>query len=445
MTTITFQQPFYGLVYAKGFSQECQMDGNGTKIIQFSSPVHKCGIKISENKGLYQFELHLYVQYDKNIQQSQDDRILVRCAPQEILLSGGMGRRSDEAISKSPNLKSLHGDSRIQIKPMDNHHFAESTVASVECFMDIFRGRIPHLKTIDSHVNIGEDITVLVKIKKMLGIDTRLSRCFAHDRSMTTKFDLTDEDGCTLDSVIMPNFKEFVHDGGNTKALYSTFPAFKFPDRSNLHIQCTVVVCNTTCPKFDCLEKPTTESTTTMAPIKHLAKRSAKVISKKYTTQPNIVRRKSHNGNWTLTDRRDVRNITRDKLLSQIGISTAVDVVENNGNSINSKEAIYYKESGVFDEFFGDEAVSCFTSPSVMLSLILLSSSFLAGLCFAIFMGLKVQSLKKQLFIYENFPSTANQHQHQHQHSLRTCFHPYYRNDIHNFSYGRMVDLTMAK
>lgn len=428
MTTITFQQPFHGIVYAKGFSQECQIDGNGTKVIQFSSPVHKCGIKISEDKGLYQFELHLYVQYDKNIQQSQDDRILVRCAPQEILLSGGMGRRSDEAASKSPNLKSLHGDSRIQVKPMDNHHFAESTVASIECYMDIFRGRIPHLKTIDSHVNIGEDITVLVKIKKMLGIDTRLSRCFAHDRTMTTKFDLTDEDGCTLDAVIMPNFKEFVHETGNSKVLFTTFPAFKFPDRSNLHIQCTVVVCNTTCPKFECQEK--LAESTTVTPIKHVVKRSAKVISKKYTNLPNIVRRKPHNGNWTLTERRE-KNITRDKLLSQIGISTAVDVTENGQD--------FYKEPGIFDEFFGDEAVSCFASPSIMISLILLTSSFLAGLCFAIFMGLKVQALKKQIYIYENFPSTASQH------SIRACFHPYYRNDIHNFSYGRMVDLTMTK
>jgi hypothetical protein len=38
-------------------------------------------------------------------------------------------------------------------------------------------------------------------------------------------------------------------EGGKQKVFYSTFPAFKFPDKSNLHIQCSVVICNATCPK----------------------------------------------------------------------------------------------------------------------------------------------------------------------------------------------------
>lgn len=167
MTTITFQQPFTGKVYAKGYSQECQVDGNGTMVLKFHSSVHECGIKLVEKDGLEQYEVHLYVQYGKQIQQSIDERILVRCAPQEILLSGGMGRRTDDLKAHSPNLKSMRGESKIQIKPMDNHHFAESTVGSVECWMDILKGRVPYLKAIDGYVNIGEDITVLVKIKKM--------------------------------------------------------------------------------------------------------------------------------------------------------------------------------------------------------------------------------------------------------------------------------------
>lgn len=45
----------------------------------------------------------------------------------------------------------------------------------------------------------------------------------------------------------MPNFKEFHSEA--SKVLHTTFPAFKFPDRANLHIQCTLLICNTTCPK----------------------------------------------------------------------------------------------------------------------------------------------------------------------------------------------------
>ena len=166
VTTIQFQKPFFGIVYAKGYSTECQVDGNGTQVVKFQSAVHKCGIKITDEKGLYQFELHLYLQYDRNIQQSMDERVLVRCAPQEILLSGSMGRKNDPIMS-SANIKNLLGDSRIQVRPIDNHHFAEATFESIECWMDILKGRMPYLKAIDSFVNIGEDITVLVKIKKM--------------------------------------------------------------------------------------------------------------------------------------------------------------------------------------------------------------------------------------------------------------------------------------
>ena len=54
---------------------------------------------------------------------------------------------------------------------------------------------------------------------------------------------------CTLDSVIMPNFKAYQSESNDQKVMHTTFPAFKFPDRANLHIQCTLVICNTTCLK----------------------------------------------------------------------------------------------------------------------------------------------------------------------------------------------------
>lgn len=70
---------------------------------------------------------------------------------------------------------------------------------------------------------------------------------------------------CTLDPVIMPNFQQLKNHYQQTedrspedrqgqrhplqKILYTTFPAFKFPDKFSLHIQCSLVICNTTCPK----------------------------------------------------------------------------------------------------------------------------------------------------------------------------------------------------
>ena len=68
------------------------------------------------------------------------------------------------------------------------------------------------------------------------------------------------ENRCTLDPVIMPNFQQLKNhyraedrspegQRHQQKILYTTFPAFKFPDRFSLHIQCSLVICNTTCPK----------------------------------------------------------------------------------------------------------------------------------------------------------------------------------------------------
>ena len=35
--------------------------------------------------------------------------------------------------------------------------------------------------------------------------------------------------------------------GSNVKMSYSTFKAFKFPDRDNLHLKCTVLICLSSC------------------------------------------------------------------------------------------------------------------------------------------------------------------------------------------------------
>ncbi|RWS11179.1 uncharacterized protein B4U79_00051 [Dinothrombium tinctorium] len=169
VTTVTFPQSFHGIVYARGYSQDCAVSGNGTKTIKFKSDVHKCGIKVLDVNGFKEFELYLYVQHDPSIQQSNDERILVRCAPQEIHVSGAFGRRNDNGENK-PNVKNVNGDNRILVKTMSNHQLAESTVDSIECWMDIMKGRLPFLKAINGFVDIGEDVTVLIKIKNICKI-----------------------------------------------------------------------------------------------------------------------------------------------------------------------------------------------------------------------------------------------------------------------------------
>lgn len=136
----------------------------------------------------YEMQLYLYIQHDQGVPKNFDERIFVRCAPQEILLSGSIGRqKSSESVSPvepsqySPSApqvpaahKSLtddlegshHDPTRIVIKTMDKHEFATAAVEkTIDARMDIMKGRPPAVKPIDSFVDIGDDVTILIQIK----------------------------------------------------------------------------------------------------------------------------------------------------------------------------------------------------------------------------------------------------------------------------------------
>ncbi|RWS30735.1 uncharacterized protein B4U80_05876 [Leptotrombidium deliense] len=160
----------------------------------------------------------------------------------------------------------------------------------------------------------------------------------------------------------MPNFKVLFSEATSSKILHTSFPAFKFPDRSNLHIQCTVVICNTTCPKFDCKKTPQFAH--------HLAKRYA---NSEMLTFSNVSDK--------LTDAR----------FSQIGVSTFI--------AVNEQYAGYESNTGILDDLWGEQTLSCFTLPSIIIVFTLLSTSFFASLIVAVFMSSKACLLKKRLLV----------------------------------------------
>lgn len=185
VTTVSFPRPFSGSIFAKGFGpDECTVLGNGSRIVHFKTTVNKCGIKVIKELNSYEMQLYLYIQHNQGIPRNYEERIFVRCAPQEILLSGSIGRqKSSGSISPFENptagIPSAHkrlGDevdsgrhqdsSRIVIKTMDKHEFASAAVEkTIDARMDIMKGRMPSVKPIDSFVDIGEDVTILIQIK----------------------------------------------------------------------------------------------------------------------------------------------------------------------------------------------------------------------------------------------------------------------------------------
>lgn len=157
--------------------------------------------------------MYLYIRYnprptiggrDAAHHQAFDERIFVRCLPQEILLSGSMGKhrgsdatnsnhhslpspafyggeslkRREDEISNSGNSNQWINDdpdnknsNRILVKPLSNlHHLEEaghggSVQSMIDCRMDIMKGKISDgtLKPIDSSVDVGDEVTVIVR------------------------------------------------------------------------------------------------------------------------------------------------------------------------------------------------------------------------------------------------------------------------------------------
>ncbi|CAG2101086.1 unnamed protein product [Medioppia subpectinata] len=151
-----------------------------------------------------EYELVLYVQNDRNIQQSSDEKIEVKCWPRNVLLRGVMGSEGNRTHNSTTKLsaKSLYGvygmdgATHIQVHQMRSHHLTLSHVTdSLECRLDVMRGRIPFLKPIEGFVDLGQDVTLLIRIKEIDGIDSMVSRCYAHEGSHAVIQELTNTDG----------------------------------------------------------------------------------------------------------------------------------------------------------------------------------------------------------------------------------------------------------
>ncbi|KAJ8925609.1 hypothetical protein NQ315_009449 [Exocentrus adspersus] len=88
------------------------------------------------------------------------------------------------------------------------------------------------------------------------GIGWRIVECIAHDGLGDSSQKLLDEEGCPVDELLMPPptygpirpIALMRH-----QEAFSRFPAFKFPDRDRLHLNCGLQLCRGFCPKAECI------------------------------------------------------------------------------------------------------------------------------------------------------------------------------------------------
>jgi len=69
---------------------------------------------------------------------------------------------------------------------------------------------------------------------------------------------LLDSAGCSVDKSLMPNIRKRrlpIESRDRSIAVhFSTFPAFKFPERQHIHFKCSIAYCRGPCPQETCVK-----------------------------------------------------------------------------------------------------------------------------------------------------------------------------------------------
>uniref|UniRef100_A0A0P4W2U0 ZP domain-containing protein n=1 Tax=Scylla olivacea TaxID=85551 RepID=A0A0P4W2U0_SCYOL len=320
---VSTEEAFFGSVYARGYPNSCREVGQGNTTTSLVVSAQKCGVKVIEDEfGHHTYELLVYIQFDKWVQQVIDEQVYVRCKLERqagelkaqaqmnvmnedsddntpvrhkdvlntennsiatlVLAAGPSGSKAssssstslpvnrtdaeDSESSKSRRLVSLRrkASSRSRAQEQDamrdwlpleapkellmwQGKRTEGNSEPVSCWMDIVEGTSMDGKPVLEHLLVGDDTTMVLKVRQTKGLDTRITSCLAHDGSDDESQELIDENGCSVDDEIMPPLRIKFNPRSGVKVAYASFKAFKFPDRDHLHLRCTVLVCLGAC------------------------------------------------------------------------------------------------------------------------------------------------------------------------------------------------------
>lgn len=126
------------------------------------------GTNVIESNQLYQ--LSLYIQNDPYIEQKTDSKVTIQCSSKmtkNIIFEQNLdySRRlepgnKERAIVPSATL--TIGSNRMSVNSTNDD--------SISARIDILRGRVPFVKTIDKTVELGDDLTIIVRVNH-IGID----------------------------------------------------------------------------------------------------------------------------------------------------------------------------------------------------------------------------------------------------------------------------------
>uniref|UniRef100_A0A336MM46 CSON014159 protein n=1 Tax=Culicoides sonorensis TaxID=179676 RepID=A0A336MM46_CULSO len=237
-------KPFKGVVFAKEFSDECRASGNMSSTISIMLPTSSCGVRINPRENdMMEMSVRIIIQMDGKLRQQVDMEKNIRC----ILPSDMMGMEV-EGMMANVMEKKRNGRMRNEV-----HLQAPRVRVWLELGSNNGAGA----------VEVGQATTLGIRALLPGNIGVRVVDCNALDGLGDTSQKLLDERGCPVDEQVMPALlmrQRLAEEGWSKpneddlveRLFTSTFPAFKFPDRERLHIQCSIQLCNGKCPHVDC-------------------------------------------------------------------------------------------------------------------------------------------------------------------------------------------------
>ncbi|CAH0727142.1 unnamed protein product, partial [Brenthis ino] len=297
---LEMEKPFKGLIFSKDFSRECRVQGQMLTNVSLQLPSNACGVRTStlnttveepdDNEDLY-YTVELIVQMDRQLQQSSDQELIVRCKlqPRAVRINSS----ALEGVIKS-KLREITGQDGKRMRTGRNRHGFEKSVEmeqrqhlleAARAWMELAPAAAG---TEPATVEVGQPTRLLIQCTLPVGVGLRVTNCVAHDGLGEASQKLLDEAGCPIDETIFDTPTVHRHKQQNIELLkpksddqhneqfdktdpeyffknmmtyqhaITTFAAFKFPDRAKLHLSCGIELCKGVCPQVDCksLQKP---------------------------------------------------------------------------------------------------------------------------------------------------------------------------------------------
>ncbi|KAI8432356.1 hypothetical protein MSG28_004764 [Choristoneura fumiferana] len=304
--SLEMAQPFKGLLFSKDFSRECRAQGSHKTKISLHLPTNACGVRSStlntttntDDDDLY-YTVELVVQMDRQLQQSTDQEIVVRCKLQSravrinsSALESVINTKLREMIGQEARKTRTGRNRQGWVNPAETEQ-REWLMESARAWMEL----VPASPSTEpATVEVGQPTRLLIQCTLPVGVGLRVTNCVAHDGLGEASQKLLDEAGCPIDESIFTTPSIHQHKKGteidfadlepvdlqrnidenvNLKAAkadpelmfknlmtyqhaVTTFAAFKFPDRAKLHLTCGIELCKGNCPNVDCkmLQRP---------------------------------------------------------------------------------------------------------------------------------------------------------------------------------------------